>query len=169
LSIIGRGREGFRYEFRIVSQNDQRPDDSIADGGTFVVFIDATSAPLMKGSVLDVREDGFKVNNPNPVWTDEKGPRVLEVIDGVINPGLAMHGGRISLVDVRDDVVYITFGGGCQGCGMATMTLSEGVYKLIQEAVPGIQDVVDVTQHSLGTNPYFRPQSPLQSSSSQES
>jgi Fe/S biogenesis protein NfuA len=170
LSVIGRGRDSFRYDFRTTFRADQASDDVVIDGDGFQLFVDAGSASLLEGAVLDVSADGqgFKVDNPNPVWNDPKGPQVLAVIEQVINPGLAMHGGRINLVDVRDGVVYVSFGGGCQGCGMVNMTLSEGVRKLIEEAIPDIQDIVDVTQHSLGTNPFFSPAAAKEPSTGEE-
>jgi Fe-S cluster biogenesis protein NfuA len=67
------------------------------------------------------------------------------------------HGGWVSLLDVRDDVVYIQLGGGCQGCGMADVTLKQGIEVRIREVVPSIKDVVDSTDHAGGTNPYYRP------------
>jgi Fe/S biogenesis protein NfuA len=159
LSVIGRGRDSFRYDFRTAFRAHRAPDDVVIEGDGFQLFVDAGSDSLLEGAVLDVSADGqgFKIDNPNPVWNDPKGPQVLAVIEQVINPGLAMHGGRINLVDVRDGVVYVSFGGGCQGCGMVNMTLSEGVRKLIKEAIPDIHDIVDVTKHSLGTNPFFSP------------
>lgn len=159
LSVIGRGRDSFRYDFRTAFRAHRTPDDVVIEGEGFQLFIDPGSASLLEGAVLDISADGqgFKIDNPNPVWVDPKGPQVLTVIEQVINPGLAMHGGRINLVDVRDGVVYVSFGGGCQGCGMVSMTLSEGVRRLIKEAIPDIQDIVDVTKHSLGTNPFFIP------------
>ncbi|MBN1429752.1 MAG: NifU family protein [Anaerolineae bacterium] len=161
LSVVGRGRDDFRYDFRTVLSSDRAADDVVIDGEGFSIYIDPHSAALLKGAVLDTQGNGsgFKIDNPNPVWDDPRGPQVAGVIEQVVNPGLAMHGGHLILVDVRDDVVYVTFGGGCQGCGMAHMTLNEGVRNLIVEAVPSIQDVVDVTRHALGANPYFSPKS----------
>jgi Fe/S biogenesis protein NfuA len=158
LAIIGRGQEGFRYDFRIIFQRDQLPTDQIIPFDGFNVVVDPESVPHLDGTVLDLKDDGgFRIDNPNPVWEDEQGPAVLELIESKINPAVAMHGGKVSLVDVRDGVVYISFGGGCQGCGMANVTLKEGVHKMLHEAVPGIRDIVDMTDHALGTNPYFRP------------
>ena len=104
LTITGRGKEGFRYDFRMVFQTDQRPDDIVVSTGKFDVFIDPETAPHLDGAVLDLKEDasGFRIDNPNPVWTDPKGPLILDVIENKINPGVAMHGGQVTLVDVRD-------------------------------------------------------------------
>jgi Fe-S cluster biogenesis protein NfuA len=74
-----------------------------------------------------------------------------------INPAVAAHGGHISLVDVQDDTVYIRLEGGCQGCGMADVTLKQGIEEQIKQAVPEITTVLDVTDHAGGTNPYFQP------------
>lgn len=171
LSVIGRGRDSFRYDFRTTFRAGRAPDDVVIEDDGFQLFIEPASAALLEDAVLDVSADGqgFKIDNPHPVWNDPKGPQVLAVIEQVINPGLAMHGGRITLVDVRDDVVYVSFGGGCQGCGMVNMTLSEGVRRLIKEAIPDIQDIVDVTKHSLGTNPFFSPAAAKESSVSKGS
>ena len=73
-----------------------------------------------------------------------------------MNPAVAAHGGRISLVDVQDDTVYIRLEGGCQGCGMAEATLKQGVEVEIKQAVPSITAVLDVTDHAGGSNPYYR-------------
>ena len=67
-----------------------------------------------------------------------------------------MHGGHISLIDVKDDKAYIQFGGGCQGCGMVDVTLKQGVEVLIKEAVPEIKEILDITEHADGTNPYYQ-------------
>ena len=67
-----------------------------------------------------------------------------------------MHGGHISLIDVKDNKAYIQFGGGCQGCGMVDVTLKQGVEVLIKEAVPEIDEILDITEHADGENPYYQ-------------
>lgn len=81
--------------------------------------------------------------------------RVQVVIDEQINPAVAMHGGFVSLVDVRDSKVYVNMGGGCQGCGMAAMTLAAGIEALLLEEIPEISAVVDATNHADGDSPYY--------------
>lgn len=99
-----------------------------------------------------------------PDWvfngTEEKptGPEaeaVLALLDEKINPAVAAHGGRISLVDVTDHVAYVRMEGGCQGCSASAVTLQQGVQNAILSEVPTIQGVVDVTEHALGDNPFF--------------
>jgi Fe-S cluster biogenesis protein NfuA len=86
-----------------------------------------------------------------------EGVAIQELLDTRINPTVAMHGGHIALVDVQDDTVYIRLEGGCQGCGMADVTLKQGIVVQIQETVPGIAKVLDVTDHASGDNPYYQP------------
>ena len=83
--------------------------------------------------------------------------RVSQVIDQQVNPAIAAHGGHAELVAVEEDTAYLRLGGGCQGCGMATVTLGQGIEVAITEAVREIARVVDVTDHAVGTNPYFEP------------
>ena len=82
---------------------------------------------------------------------------VEQVLDTQVNPMVASHGGRISLLDVKENVVYLEMGGGCQGCGMAAATLKQGVERLIREFVPEVGDILDVTDHAAGRNPYYQP------------
>lgn len=81
--------------------------------------------------------------------------RVNQVLEQQVNPAIAAHGGHAELVAIEDDAAYLRLGGGCQGCGMATVTLSQGIEVAIKEAVPELDRVVDVTDHATGTNPYF--------------
>ena len=83
--------------------------------------------------------------------------RVQELIDTMINPAVAGHGGFVELVDVQDSRVYLQMGGGCQGCGAADVTLKAGIERLIREELPEVSEVVDATDHASGSNPYYTP------------
>ncbi|MDE2508688.1 MAG: NifU family protein [Planctomycetota bacterium] len=83
--------------------------------------------------------------------------RVQAVLDADVNPVVAGHGGGVSIVDVLDNVVYVRMAGGCQGCGLADMTLKHGVEAAIRDALPEVGAIVDLTDHRAGVNPYFRP------------
>jgi Fe/S biogenesis protein NfuA len=161
VAITGRGAGGFQYDLRFVEGGERGPEDVVEDAGGFQVFIDATSAPNLEGATLDfvdgVHQSGFKIDNPNSTWTEPKAKAVQQVIDSQINPGVAAHGGFVSLLDVKDDTAYIALGGGCQGCGMANVTLKQGIEVLIKQAVPEIKHVVDTTDHAGGTNPFYQP------------
>lgn len=87
--------------------------------------------------------------------TDDIRARVEEVLQTQVNPYVASHGGVIRLIDVRDNTVFLQMGGGCQGCGMATATLKQGVEVAIRAAVPEVGDILDTTDHAAGRNPYY--------------
>lgn len=154
-----------RYSIALVEPEEVGDQDRIFDAGGFRVSVDPKSAELLEGARVEwvetLNETGFKVENPNlePIGSQPlEGPlaeRVQTVIDREINPAVASHGGEIGLVEVRDQVAYIRMSGGCQGCGMARVTLKQGVERMLREAVPEIQGIVDVTDHSAGTNPYY--------------
>jgi len=81
--------------------------------------------------------------------------RVTAVLDREVNPSIASHGGHAELAGIEGATAYLRLGGGCQGCGMATVTLSQGIEVAITQTVNEINRVVDVTDHASGTNPYF--------------
>jgi Fe/S biogenesis protein NfuA len=81
--------------------------------------------------------------------------KVQELLDTSINPAVAGHGGYIELIDVKDSTVYVRMSGGCQGCGAADVTLKSGIERLIKEELPEVVEVLDTTDHSSGTNPYY--------------
>jgi len=87
----------------------------------------------------------------------EMKDRIQQLLDESINPAVAGHGGFVQLIDVKDNVVYIQMGGGCQGCGMADVTLKAGIERMIMEEVPEVTEVLDTTDHASGNNPYYTP------------
>ena len=94
---------------------------------------------------------------PKPGMNTPQASAIQELLDNSINPSVAMHGGHIALVDVQDDTVYIRLEGGCQGCGMADVTLKQGIEVQIKQTVPEIVKVLDVSDHAAGENPYYQP------------
>jgi Fe/S biogenesis protein NfuA len=155
-----------RYDLALIESWERKPDDTAYDVGGFEVVVDPGSASFLDGASVDwvesLQGSGFKVENPNerPAGTEpaagELADRVKQVIDQQVNPTIASHGGAVSLVDVREGVVYLSMSGGCQGCGMAAVTLKQGVERLIIEAIPEVAGVEDVTDHASGTDPYYR-------------
>ncbi len=160
IAVTGRGREGFVYDFSFLNKAEKIAQDIEVEIGELSVFIDAESVEKVKGAKFDYMEKesqaGIRVENPNPLWPDNPlAEKVQELIDRELNPAIAGHGGYIILIDVKDDQAIIEMGGGCQGCGMAHMTLRNGVETMIKYKIPEIKEVVDQTDHSSGTNPYF--------------
>jgi Fe/S biogenesis protein NfuA len=160
IAVVGRTSSGFTYDMHLVEAGEAAAEDIIVDTGDFPVIIDHESAPHLQDIIIDyvenLQQSGFRIGNPNPVWTDPKAIAIQELLDTQINPGVATHGGHVELVAVRDNVVYIRFSGGCQGCGMVGVTLNQGVEEAIREAFPEIREIIDTTDHAAGTNPYYQ-------------
>jgi len=159
VEIIGRGPKGFQYDLQFVGSDGGQEDDVITDVDGVTVRVAMRSAQYLDGTTLDFKETlmggGFAFDNPNPLWIDELSMRVAEIINEKVNPAVASHGGVVELIGVDDDKAIIAFGGGCQGCGMADVTLKQGVEVMIKENVPEILEVVDTTDHAAGSNPFY--------------
>ena len=154
-----------RYDLALITEAERSPGDRTYEVDGFRVIVPTDSAELLEGATVDwvesIAGSGFKIDSPNlrPVGseapTGDLAERVRQVIDTQINPSIAAHGGSVSLVDVRDTVIYLRMSGGCQGCGMASVTLSQGIRRILGEAIPEITDIQDVTNHGAGVNPYY--------------
>jgi Fe/S biogenesis protein NfuA len=145
----------------LMKEDDAREDDVVFDDGGFKVYLDPLSARSFEGATVDFVENmmtsGFRIFFPSPSWSDPLAQKVQDVIDQRINPGVASHGGKVSLLGVEDNTAYIALSGGCQGCGMADVTLKQGITVMIKEAVPEIERIIDATDHASGKNPYYQP------------
>lgn len=143
----------------LVKPTDRQSNDRIQDEGSFEVYLDPLSAGQLEGAVVDfvegVMQSGFRVFFETPKWDDPLCQKVQDVLDRQINPGVASHGGNVSLDGVKDSVAYIRFGGGCQGCGAADVTLKQGVDRILREQVPELTAVKDATDHDAGENPFY--------------
>ena len=135
-------------------------------GGGFVVLNPNKPAPppaalptcsMSPGAGVPARRRDRRGRRPRAGLDTDLARRVMAVLDREINPSIASHGGHAELAALEGATAYLRLGGGCQGCGMATVTLSQGIEVAITQAVPEINHVVDVTDHASGTNPYFEP------------
>jgi Fe/S biogenesis protein NfuA len=162
------GAPGYELSFRPI--DEAGADDIVRPSGDLSVVVPGDDADTVRGSTLDLGEGGMVLRPPNAPRLpsaeaaepsgDLNSPiaqRVLQVLNEEINPAIAAHGGRADLVAVDESVAYLHLSGGCQGCGMASATLRQGIEVMIREAVPEITDVADVTDHASGANPYFAP------------
>lgn len=93
----------------------------------------------------------------DPLEDKDVKERVQKILDEMINPAIASHGGFVDLLDVKENLVYLRLGGGCQGCGMVNVTLKQGIEATLKEEIPQIAGVIDQTDHAGGTNPYYQP------------
>ena len=173
LEVNGSANGAYTYDLWFGSKSRIGPDDAQQLEGGIPIVVPEQSVERIRGALLDVNpiagEAGLVIINANtpprssapfPPGGDLTGPvaqRVLEVLDRDVNPQIAMHGGRATLVAVEGSTAYVEMSGGCQGCGMARATLSQGIAVAITDAVAEISEVVDVTDHMSGLSPYFEP------------
>ena len=174
LEVNGSANGAYTYDLWFGPKSRIGPGDAQQVEDDIPIVIPRRSVERVRGAVLDVNmiagEAGLVVINANtpplpsaaipPEGGDLTGPvarRVLEVLERDVNPQIAMHGGRAALVAVDGPIAYVEMSGGCQGCGMARATLSQGIAIAISDAVPEISEVVDVTDHMSGVAPYFVP------------
>ncbi|HVB05450.1 MAG TPA: NifU family protein [Acidimicrobiales bacterium] len=172
LEVSGAADGAYTYDMWFEKATDAGPRDAVHPHDDLTVVVAAASIAQVRGATLDVNDGGLAMLNPNTPpeaqhhdhehlevpTSDLSSPlelAVLEVLEQEINPQIASHGGRADLVAVDDGVAYLRLSGGCQGCGMAEVTLTQGISVAIKEAVPEIVEIVDVTQHESGENPYF--------------
>ena len=170
LRINGIGASGFLYETAFLRDSDVTDSDHIEYHGDLPVAIPEASLENIRGSVLDLAGNGdgggLVIRNPNTPespgldledveLTGTPEEKVRQLLEQQVNPAIAMHGGVAHLISVEGSTANLELGGGCQGCGLAAVTLRQGIERAILGAIPEITDVVDVTNHDLGENPYF--------------
>lgn len=165
VGITGVKNLEFTYELTFIPIVDAAPADVLQRFGELAVVVRADSATRLEGATIKISEAGLSIDNPNssspkiPTGAaSHEGPladQVRNLLETRINPAIASHGGVAELVAVEGDTVYLRLGGGCQGCGMAQVTLGQGIEVAIKDAFPEILNVVDVTDHEAGSNPYF--------------
>ena len=139
-------------------------DEWAVDCEGFTLWLDAPSVPFLDGATIDyeTRATGGqlqirapKIKGTAPGDAASLVERVRWTSEQDINPQLAQHRGNVSLQEVTaDGVVVLRFGGGCHGCGMADVTLKQGIEKTLMEKVPGVTAVRDATDHATGDAPY---------------
>jgi Fe/S biogenesis protein NfuA len=152
---------GTRAEHKLwlVKESDRDAADRVFDAGGFEVYLDPMTLRHLEGATVDfvegVMQSGFRVFFPSVAWDDPLAQQVQDVLDTMVNPGVAGHGGSVSLVKVDGDTAVIQLHGGCQGCGAADLTLKGGIERMIKENVAAIAHVRDATDHEAGENPFY--------------
>jgi len=174
-----RGVQGgaFAYDLYFQALSDAGEDDSVAHDPEVPVVVPVDSIDQLRGARLEWSQEGdggLVLVNPNSPAPEEAAPgvppavleagiagplgaRVVAVLDSVVNPAIAGHGGRADLVAIDEEggVAYLRLSGGCQGCAMSRMTLTQGIETSLRDEVPEVTRVVDVTDHGSGDNPYY--------------
>jgi Fe/S biogenesis protein NfuA len=167
LEISGVTGTAFTYDMYFRRTDEAGEADVVQHGDDLAIVVPSEFVEKIRGSTLDLAGGGMVLQNPNVPSVEPSGPmpeldlddpvvaQVVEVLAVQINPQIAAHGGYAELVAVEGSIAYLRMGGGCQGCGMAAATLSQGIEVAILDTVGEITEVVDVTDHASGTNPYY--------------
>ncbi len=168
IEVTGESGPEYRYELSFDALDSAEADDSVVDWLGLGVIVPASSIDKLQGATLDLPAGGSGMvlrnpNRPNPLagldveLTGEVPERINLLLEKAINPSLAQHGGYAELRAWEEPKAYILMGGGCQGCAVSAMTLRSGIERTLKDQIPEILEVVDVTDHASGTNPYSEP------------
>ena len=169
IEITGTKGVDFIYDLSFDELTNVVEGDLVSPVGDVQVIVPAGTVDQLRGSTLDIPratgQGGLVIRNPNRpdplagVELNLEGTvaeKVSQLLEQSVNPSLAAHGGFATLVGVDDDnKVFLTLGGGCQGCAMSRMTITEGIDRAIREAIPEVTAIVDATDHSAGENPFY--------------
>lgn len=170
VEITGHSGVDFQYDLSFEPLEDVAEGDSVTLQSGLAVVVPAGSIINLQGATLDLptneAQGGLVIRNPNrpnPLagvdleLSGTVAEKVQTLLEQSINPSLAAHGGFATLLGVDDAAgnVYLTMGGGCQGCSMSRATLTHGIRAAILEALPELNDVIDATDHSAGSNPFY--------------
>ena len=168
VAVRGMPNGSYQSDFMFVAVEDRDEIDVVQNAGPFPLYFDETSAASLQGAKVDFDEakypTGFGIEYPAHMapgipkkeWDDPVAAAVQKVIDEQINPGIAGHGGWVTLLEVKGETAHIEMGGGCRGCAISNQTLNDSVERSILEKVPEIKHVLDATNHAGGTNPYYK-------------
>ncbi len=170
IEITGVSGGEWTYNLSLRPVDEAEPDDAVETHGELTIVVPEPDVEKLRGATVEWSGDPFAgglrltgLPSPSPAMdgaapadlSGEVAQQVLQVLEQQVNPAIAAHGGRADLVAVEEGAAYLRLSGGCQGCGLATVTLGQGIEVTIKENVPEIHRVVDVTDHASGTNPYF--------------
>lgn len=168
VEIIGAAGPEYTYDLGFEPVAEIAEDDHVSEQGGMKVVVPASSVDRLRGAVLDLPttsgQPGLVIRNPNrpnPLLgrnlelTGDIAEKVNQLLAESVNPSLASHGGYAALAGVEGTTVFLTMGGGCQGCAMSAATLREGIQVAIREAIPEVTEIVDVTDHDSGEDPFY--------------
>jgi Fe/S biogenesis protein NfuA len=167
VEITGTNGVEYAYDLTFDPKADADAADAVYEQGGLPVIVPVGSIEQLQGATLDVPAGGGaglvlrNPNRPDPMsgkhleLTGDIAEKVQQLLTQQINPSLASHGGFAELKGVEGTVVYVTMGGGCQGCAVSAMTLRDGIARSIQESIPEVTEVIDTTDHEAGENPFY--------------
>ena len=165
ISVNQPGTPGASCDLQFCPAGQSMPDDRVVEFSAFKLYVALASERWLEQAAIDFEEDatggqltikapGIKGSAPGAEATLEE--RVIWLLQTEVNPALAAHSGRVALVEITEKKeVVLQFGGGCHGCGMADVTLKQGIEQTLTRHLPEITAVMDATDHRSGENPYY--------------
>jgi Fe/S biogenesis protein NfuA len=177
IEVTGTRGAGYAYDLYFSDRADAPEGAAVGNDGDVTIVVPPKSVDRLRGSRLEFASEGgggLVLVNPNAPTPEEMNPGVpadilalgiegplatlaIEVLESSVNPAIASHGGRADLIalDEEKKVAYLKLSGGCQGCAMSRLTLSQGIETQLIEAIPELTGVIDVTDHASGENPFY--------------
>ncbi len=159
LVVTGEVPGAYMPELLFMRGGQASPADKLVEFDGLKFYIGPESADKAEGLKIDVIQTQtgprLKFEFPPVEWDDPVAQRLQALIDQRINPSLMSHGGFVALLGVHEGVAEVLMGGGCQGCALSAMTLSQSIEAIIKREIPEIHTVIDCTNHARGTNPYY--------------
>jgi Fe/S biogenesis protein NfuA len=169
IAVTGERGPEYAYDLAFDAVSAAEPTDVVSEWGGLTIIVPEDSVAKLQGAILDLPpngQNGMVLRNPNrpdPLagmdveLTGDVPNRIQILLEKVINPNLAMHGGFAELRAWETPKAYVKMGGGCQGCAVSSITLKVGIERTLKSQIPEIEEVVDTTDHASGTNPYYEP------------
>jgi Fe/S biogenesis protein NfuA len=180
IEVTGTRGPGYSYDLYFSELNLAPDDAAIGRDGDVTIVVPLASVERLRGSRLEFASEGgggLVLVNPNSPTPEEVNPGVsadilalgidgplgtiaVTVLEQQVNPSIAAHGGHADLValDEESKTAYIKLSGGCQGCAMSRLTLTQGIETMLRDAIPELVSVLDVTDHASGVNPFYTPE-----------
>jgi Fe/S biogenesis protein NfuA len=177
VEVTGTRGAGYSYDLYFSDRADAPEGAAIGSDGGVTIVVPPKSVERLRGSRLEFANEGgggLVLVNPNVPTPEEMNPGVpadilamgitgplatlaIDVLESSVNPAIAAHGGRADLIalDEEKKIAYLKLSGGCQGCAMSRLTLSQGIETQLIEAIPELTGVIDVTDHASGENPFY--------------
>ena len=165
IAVDRAGTPGASCDLQFCPQGQNMPDDHVVAYDSFNLYVAAASQKWLGDAEIEYEEDATGgqltikapgIKGTSPSADSGMQERIDWLLETEINPSLASHGGRVALVEITEKMeVVLQFGGGCQGCGMADVTLKQGIEQTLTRHIPEITAVLDATDHQSGQNPYY--------------
>ena len=147
------------YKLKLLDSSENTPEECTKlDWNGINILVANSAIPYLEGTLLNFEDEELKIHNSSMSIAPLVGSveeKVTQIIEEQVRPMVASHGGNVRLHEIKDNEIYLEFGGGCQGCGMISVTLKQGIEVMIKESIPDIVAVHDITDHQVGSQPYY--------------